>query len=280
MSELNEQETQAFEQMQNEDSAVVEQPEEPQVTEQPAEVEPVPEKRDTKVPHQALHEERERRKDAERRVQEAEQRYQRDMQLLNERLQRIEKPPVQIPDVQTDPVTNFDHRIGQLAQKTDQVLQQTQEWQQAQQRQQVIANLAQGVMQDAAVFKSTTPDFNDAYDHLNSMRTRELVALGVPEDAAKAKAVRELDEACIVWKHEGRNPAQVAYSLAQARGYTVKTQTDADKIASQQKGVAAAKTIGGGGGTQNGLSAQALLAMSDEEFAKVSETDFRRAMGG
>ena len=58
---------------------------------------------------------------------------------------------------------------------------------------------------------------------------------------------------------QGKNPAQIAYQLAKVRGYTPANAVTAEqKMAIQQKGAQASRSLGGGGSKAAGLSAQAL----------------------
>jgi hypothetical protein len=111
------------------------------------------------------------------------------------------------------------------------------------------------------------------------------MALGHDEDQAKEIAQNEIDQAAMQWAHQGRNPAQIAYEFAKARGYTPKAQQQqqsaSEKIAAQQKGTAAARSLGGGGAPNAGkLTAEALANMSDEDFSKLTDAQFSQAMGG
>jgi hypothetical protein len=107
-------------------------------------------------------------------------------------------------------------------------------------------------------------------------------------EAIAERVGQEQAQAALQWAQQGMNPAEVAYALAKARGYQPKGQTTQqpqqtaeEKIAAQQRGTSAARGLGSGGGATRGkLTAQALASMSDEDFAKLTDAEFKQAMGG
>lgn len=234
------------------------------------------------VPLAALHEERRARQALQQEIAESRRAHAEQMARVTQRLEQLITPQRQIPDKEVDAVGYIDHRLGELTETQRQILERDQRRDQEAQQQAQYQRVASHVVQTAAAFKETTPDFHDAVAHLNETRTRQLQVLGVPEDQARLQATRELDQAALQWTVEGKNAAQVAYEFAKAQGYAPKAaQSAADKIAAQQKGTAAAKSLGGGGAVSAGkLTAEALANMSDEDFSKLSESEWRRAMGG
>jgi hypothetical protein len=263
-----------LEQMQSAESSAVQEP----VKEEAAEPTEVKVKEEKVVPLAALHEERNARKELARQL--AEQRQM--METVNRRLETLMTPRAQAPDKDTDAVGYIDHRINDLSQQTQQLHQSLAQRQQQEQQERAMNQLAQGVVQVANEFSKQTPDFQDAVKHLNTTRTRELMALGVPQEQATRQATMELDQAAMQWHASGQNPAQIAYDFALARGYQkAQVQQPAqEKLAAQQKGVAASKTLGSGGASTGKLTAETLANMSEEDFAKLSESEWRRAMGG
>jgi hypothetical protein len=252
-------------------------------TPEPEAKEPEAEKPEVKkvVPLAALHEERRERQALQRQIAENTRVHQEQMARINQRLEQMMTPQKQLPSREEQPVEYLDHRLDQLTQAQQQILQRDQQRdQQAVQRQQ-YETVANAVVQSAHAFKETTPDFPQALAHLNESRVRQLAVLGVPEEQARVQASQELDQAALQWTVQGKNAAQVAYEFAKAQGYQPKTgQTPEQKIAAQQKGTAAAKSLGSGGAVTGKLTAEALADMSDEDFSKLSESDWRKAMGG
>ena len=235
------------------------------------------------VPLAALHEERRARQDLQRQIAERDRQHAEQMRRVDQRLEMLSNPQRQAPTREEDPVAYLDSRIGEVTQAQRQILQQQYQRDQqfAQERQ--IAQVQTAVVQSAEAFRREAPDLSEAVKHLNEMRARELVTLGAPPDQAAVQAERELDQATMTWAVQGRNPAQTAYEFAKARGYTPKAAapSPSDKIAAQQRGVTAARSLGGGGAPNAGkLTAEALANMSDEDFSKLTEAQFKQAMGG
>jgi hypothetical protein len=233
------------------------------------------------VPLAALHEERRERQRLQRQIEENQRAHAEAMQRINQRLEAL-VPKQQLPDREQQPVEYLDHRLNELTATQRQILERDQQREQAAQQQAALQQVASVVMETAAAFRESTPDFPEALKHLNETRTRQLTVLGMAEDQARAQATKELDQAAIQWTVNGKNAAQVAYEFAKAQGYTPKAQQSAaEKITAQQKGTAAARSLGGGGAVSAGkLTAEALANMSDADFAKLTDEQFRQAMGG
>jgi hypothetical protein len=249
-----------------------------QVEQKPAEAAPEVKK---VVPLAALHEERRERQALQRQIAEDRRLHQEQMARINQRLEQMMTPQKQLPDREQQPVEYLDHRINELTQVQQQAIQRDQLREQEAQRDQAIAMVRNAMVASEASFTKTTPDFPDAYNHLNQMRARELMVLGSSEEEALAQAVQELSDAAMRWTANGKHAAQTVYEFAKARGYTPKSvQTPEQKIAAQQKGTAAAKSLGSGGAVTGKLTAQALADMDDAEFEQVVYSDWRRAMGG
>lgn len=232
------------------------------------------------VPLAALHEERRARQALQAELAQTRRENAENMQRINQRLESL-APKAQLPDRDAQPVEYLDHRLNEVSQAQQYILQRDQQREQQAGQQAAIARVQSAVINQAASFAKETADFGDAVNHLNAMRTRELIALGADPAQAETQAVQELDQAAMAWAAQGRNAAQTSYELAKARGFTSRTQTPDQRIEAQRKGTAAAKSLGGGGAVSGGkLTAEALANMSDDDFAKLSESQFRQAMGG
>lgn len=254
-------------------------------TAETAESEPVKEEERPEVkkvvPLAALHEERRERQRLAAQLAESSRAHAEQMALINQRLEMLTTPQRQVPTRDEDPVGYIDHRLDGISQRQEQILSKEQEREQLAVQRAQYERVASHVIQTADAFEKVAPDFRDAVAHLNETRTRQLVVLGMPESEAREKATLELNEAAVTWTVQGRNAAQVAYEFAKAQGYQMKTQTPDQKIAAQQKGTAAARSLGGGGAVSAGkLTAEALVNMSDEDFSKLSQSEWRTAMGG
>lgn len=249
---------------------------EPEQKQEPEKAEP-PAERKT-VPLEALHEARERlREERAARVQ-----YEQRMQLLEHRLQQLANPAPPAPKRDDDPVAYFDHQIQNLSQVQQRTAQENEQLRQAlyqrEQMQQIRSTVAVAEQQ----FVAQTPDFLNAVQHVREQRQRELMAYGASPEQAQQQAVQEIEREAINVAAQGRNPAAVFYEIAKARGYTAAPpqQAPAEKLEAERRGVAAARTLGNGGQSAGKLTLEALASMSDTDFAKVKESDWRKAMGG
>ena len=149
------------------------------------------------------------------------------------------------------------------------------------------------VLQSVRHYAAERPDFMDAYQHARQARVEELTALGYGQDEAQAITFDNELEVINSAFAAGRNPAQVIYDFAVGRGYRpvgaservagtgqgpavrpiggAAPMTEAQKIALAARGQAAAKSLSAAGGGATGtLTLEALAGMSDEEFAEAT----------
>ena len=168
------------------------------------------EETDRRVPLKALQEERQKRAEAERKAAEVERR----IAELTVRLEQIapkqpaqpEAPPP--PDPETDPIGALKYQNEML-----QSLRNREEQARYEQELQATAYRA------ATEFAAQAPDYRDAYKYAVDTRAVELSILGVPNDEIPAILKREELSLIANAKHTGRNPAQIIYEFAKARGY-------------------------------------------------------------
>lgn len=193
-----------------EPTKAAETPAEPPKAEEPAKpAEPAkPDERPKFVPHAALHEERLKRQALEK-------------ELADLRAGRQQpQPEAQTQDLidpETDPIA---------------ALKQIRDFQQQQREQGVLvrqnAEFAERVQTHEADFAAATPDYGDAIAHLRESRAKEIM------DVAKAIGQRFTQQQLAAQlRHEvlmtadvafkaGKNPGEVFYELAKARGYALK----------------------------------------------------------
>jgi hypothetical protein len=132
------------------------------------------------------------------------------------------------------------------------------------------------------------PDFLAAYQHARQARVSELCTLGyAPQEAL---AITFDNEAEIIGNAyaNGQNPAQVIYDYAQRHGYrggaihrargpaprSAAAMSEAEKVVLAARGQAGSKSLSNaGGGAAGTLTLEALAGMSDEEFAEATKGD-------
>jgi hypothetical protein len=183
-------------------------PEPPQAQETASEPEP---EHDRKVPLKALQEERAKRAEYERQVAQYQQQlaeYQAwAAQMQQQQMGQPEQSQAE-PDPETDPIGALKHAREQLRQ-----FREMQEQQAYEQQLNMVASQA------VAQFRQQAPDYNDAYNYARQSRAQELMAFGAPENAIPQILHREEMQLVDQAYRSGRNPAEVIYSFAKARGY-------------------------------------------------------------
>lgn len=239
----------------------------------------------------ALHEERERRKDAEHRAKVLEERTNLILQRFNQQpaAQQVADAPKAPPPLDQDPVG---HIVGQQ-QLQGQALQQVARLLQAQEQEQKRSVEITGIQQQAVAleqeYRATTPDYDAAVAHLLASQEGELLISGFTDPVLRRKVLSEQALGTVIRSlQRGKNPAETIYELAKARGYTAaKPAAEAAPAAATDKiGQIAAgqqqRSLGQARGSgPAALNAQRLIELSDAEFLKILDTpEGRDLMGG
>lgn len=261
------------------------------------------------VDHGAFHAEREKRKAAEAREREAQQK----LATLAGRFDVLEalarqagaKPaqaaaPDALPDVATDPVAHFQAR----AERAEKGLEDVNKWRQTQEANATAMNNVQQLQRIAlnheAEFAKSTPDYQDAAAYVRNMRDQELQYMGYADPGVRAQIILQ-DALTIAAQslNSRMNAAEVVYNIAKARGWSGKAPAappaaaapvpapvaaapaapaapspDAKKIATIAKGQEATQSLGQvNGAAPAPNSVEALLKMSDKEFEEATRGD-------
>lgn len=234
------------------------------------------------VPHAALHAERAKTAEALRNLQLLQTR-------TNALLTQKTVEPFKMPDMLTEPEKYLEalHSRLSAAEETTQA-------------QNIVAEQDRALSQDEAMFTRYVPDYAQASAHYVNERAKELTLFNTPEQARDILTNEVRQIAAESWRR-GVPAAESIYRLAQARGYTPQAAGAAPQpqptpqpqlgapqarptpapqganagrpdpaaiVASVKAGQEASRTISGAG--QAGaaqLDAEALLQMSDDEFA-------------
>lgn len=214
------------------------------------------------VPYDALHEERQKRKELQRKLEnEADER-----KRLESRFDEVLKTLK--PQEELDPFTVQQNQINQINQKFSEDEQQKK--QQADQEKKNSEFMTR-YREAATEYAQDNPQFTEAYNHLIEARKKELSRL--IKDPVRLQHALANDEKTIVeaaFENE-ENPAQVIYDLSVERGYKPKTEAKQD-IKQIEKKIEASKSLGTGGGggdsdaSIDSLTAKDLAVMSDAEF--------------
>ena len=239
------------------------------------------------VPQQALHQERERRKEIERQFQDT-QRQMAELQAQIEALTAPKEQPIVVPDPVLQPEAFKQWQIDQIkqhAQKLAEVEQRAQETQHE-------MVLMQRLNQDVAQFKAKTPDYDAAFQHAVKGRQDELAFYGYSQEQIAQQI--EVDVRALVQQAytAGKNPAELFYTYAKMRGYSSQAAqpAPAQQAAAQVNALAEAQrqmqSLAPAGGPSNdgGITLETLAKMSEAELAalppKKRDEMMRKVMGG
>lgn len=221
------------------------------------------------VPLEALHEERNRRKELDRKF--------RDMELENarfrERFAILEKASQAKPEAAPDPEQDFIGAVRHQGETIQQLNKRLEERDAADLQAVQRAGLVRQYASATAEFEQTTPDFRPAYSHLLQSRAKELQLLGYgPAEVQEAIQAEELQIATLAFQR-GMNPGEIIYSLARERGYVRKddraaAEAAAAKLDNIERGQQANKSLSNAGGSNGDveMTAERLLAMPLHEF--------------
>lgn len=226
------------------------------------------------VPLKALQEER-----AEKKQLREELRQYREWQA--QLAQRLQQMPVTsqgqqpVPDPQTKPLDYINHVLGKVQATTTELQQWRQQQEQAAQQRAAVQQVTDWASAQEQEFSKSQPEYHDAYRYAADARDKELQALGYADPAARAAIVRQ-NTAEIINNaiQQGKNPAELVWEYAQARGYTAKGKRSVGNSEAQAKIAAGLQAAGAklnqGGTTGEGeLSAKDLAGITDpDEFEK------------
>jgi|KBSSwiStaDraftv2_1062776.scaffolds.fasta_scaffold38172_4 hypothetical protein len=178
------------------------------------------------------------------------------------------------PNVEEDPVGALRHTQQQLADL------------QAAVAGQVRAQQLQGAyVAGATAFSRANPDFAEAYNHMIQSRANELRVLGAPEPAIAQQLRLEEQQMVAAAINAGRNPAEVAYAAAKARGWqskgSARSAGEAGSGAPAANRAAAAMSLSTGGRpNRDSVSAEDVARLSGRDFDAGWEKLFGRRSGG
>jgi hypothetical protein len=234
------------------------------------------------VPQQALHAEREKRKALEAELKPLKEQLEA---LAKMREQIASRKPADLPPAD-DPaqVEHLRNRLAELEQGQTRISQHidTQAVNQAEMQQ-----LGSVMHQSETKFREQKPDYDAAINHVVNARAQELSLYGLTPPQIQQTIAEEATEIVRSAISQNRDPAELGYQIALSRGYRPaetangteqpsKAQQTIDAIARAQ---AQSKSLGGaGGGKVQTLNAEAVLAMSPEEFDRVYSTPEGKAM--
>ena len=188
-----------------------------------------------------------------------------------------------VPDPTTDPLGNMMHQLQQVNQNVTKLQQELTQEQQNNLLKQQFGEFVKSVQDIKAEYIKTTPDFNDAYNHIRNVRTEDLRAVGIPEaDIPKVLLQDELNisQSAI---QRGKNPAEEIYNMAKRYGYATKAAATPpeQKLATIVKGQQASRQLGRAA-PESELTVEGLKDAGDSDLDKMVQNEalWAKIVGG
>jgi hypothetical protein len=236
------------------------------------------------VPLQALQEERAEKKQ----LREELRQYREWQSQLAHRLQQMPaSQPSQAPmapDPRTRPLDYINHVLGNVQRNTTELQQWRAQQEATAQQQTAVQQALDWAEEQGRDYVQTQPEYHEAYRFAEETRDKELKALGYgPGERAaivKANRMEIINNALQL----GKNPAELIWEYARARGFLSKgSRKDASAEAQAQAKIAAGLQAAGGklnrgGATGEGeMSAKGLSGIGDpDEFERAWKKVFGR----
>lgn len=238
------------------------------------------------VPHGAFHKERENRKAAETQLaqlREERARINERLSILTQAFNQGDATPQQaapaeeaVPDPETDIFGYVRHAGKEIAALKAQLA----ETKKATVERLDATEAGNAYVNDAIAFSREKTDFPSAYQHLVKALSAELEFMGVTDEKQRMAEIARLErEQVAIARQRGERPAERIYKLAAMRGYTAAPAQKAvepgaakpalaENLERVERGQNAARSLSSaGGGAPAQLTAEAMLNMSDAEFA-------------
>lgn len=227
-----------------------------------------------RVPIKAVHEAREKARQAEERARELERQvaeFQGYQRAQAERQQQAQEPEV-VPDPETDPIG----ALKWMQQRNAQLEQRLQQEQQVREQQAGLSQFQQHYANEMRAYVTQNPEAKDAYQFTFNNRVNELIALGVQPGQAHMQVQQEELGLAVDAFRSGRHPGDTIVALAKARGFTgkkaeVKADPQAQVAQQQEKNKAAVGLSKGGSSPRNGPTLEQILQLKGAAFDKAME---------
>jgi hypothetical protein len=260
---------------------------------------PQPEAADGKrvdvVPHAKFHAANERAKNERMARENAERRLDAILQAVNNQRGQQPAPAQTEQPVDPDPMPPEDDIVALAQWNARQIVRQREERQQYEQRSrqehesiELGTRVKTAAQQDFAAYAAEDPTLSDAYNVVAQSRARELMARGFTREQAEAQFQQEELELYYEALQARRRPSQVIIAMAQARGWQpaagAAPQSGAPAPAAapneDRRALHTSLSSVSGGEAPRALTAKDLLAMDEDEFARVSDSVVNKLMKG
>lgn len=211
------------------------------------------------VPYGALHEERQRRKEMQSRIEKMEKMFQ-------EAAERRRQPEVgaisQDAKFEEDPIAylkNETEKTRAEIEKRDAIEKKRTE------SDNQMASLQRKYKESTEAFAKEKPDFSDSYNYTMRKLRENIQLLGYSGEEAERIAINEEIRIINQAYDEEVNPAEKIYKMAEAFGYKKEIAPE-KKLQTVEKGIRQSKTLSGGGKQDFEITLENMLEMSDDEF--------------
>lgn len=240
-----------------------------------------PQREGGQVPQGALHAERERRKTAEAEAK----KFREQLDAINTMREQVRnRQPEPLPESDDAGVQHLRDRLAQLEQGQTRITQErdNQALDQAESRQ-----LQAAIASSENEFRTAQPDYDEAVQYVIEARARELQLHGLNPVEVQQAVAEEAQDIVRSAIRQGRSPAEMAYQIAQSRGYRpAQPQTAPAQqggAAATLAAIASAKAQGrslgqASGTTPQAVNAETVAGMTDDEFAVLYSTPEGRRM--
>jgi len=183
--------------------------------------------------------ERAKRKQETAKYQESQRQY-NELRQKNEALQKtleriIEKAnETPKPKFEDDPIGALQNELQETKKETHALKQNVELSAKEKQEAENFQKFVSAYTEQVDEFAATTPDYDDAYQHLLKSRYQEHLVAGLSKDEAKEEV--RMEEARIAHKAmmDGVNPGERIYQLAKIRNYQPKAEVIPAKTAAEQ----------------------------------------------
>jgi hypothetical protein len=229
-----------------------------------------------KVPHQALHQEREGHKQTKVQLQAA----QEQLRAIAEMRARIQAPKEteQAPQLSEDDPSGVQYLAKQLESLTQREQQRDQREQYSATEVQRLNVLSNHLMASEQAYKQSKPDYDNAAQHLIQARSTQLRLLGVDQANIQQMLRDEAADLAETAINNGRDPADLVYEYAQSYGYQPQQGQqqggEHPMLAAIAKGQSQ-RSFGNGRAApaQGDVNANALATMDEAEFSRMYSSD-------
>jgi DNA repair ATPase RecN len=156
------------------------------------------------------------------------------------------EPETPAPNADDDPLGAMLHQLNQVNTNVAELQQKLTQEQQNNLMRQQLEQFTQSVRTVKEQFEKVTPDFNDAYNHIRTVRTEDLRMLGIAESEIPKVLLQDEFNIAQSALQRGKNPAEELYNMAKRYGYAAKfvpqaQQTPDQKLANINRGQQAAR---------------------------------------